>query len=611
MSFMNKFLPTTKEELGGVAPDFIVVSTDAYVDHPSFGHAIISRLAESEGFVVAVLPQPISDAEYLSLGTPKIGFLLSGGVVDSMVSNYTVAKIRRTSDSYSEGGRKGRTPDRAVVFHSRNLKRLFPDTPLVIGGLEASLRRFAHYDYWADSVMPSILADSGADLLIYGMGERPLWDILSAVKKGAALDKIKDVRGTAYLTAFDDFGKSLKDKIDGGEALFLPSFDEVVANKKSYIKAFNTQYNNSEHTADKPMLQKQATGYVVANPPQYPLTTKELDYIYELPYVRDYHPRYKGGVPAIEEVKFSIVSHRGCFGACAYCSITMHQGRLITARSKQSLIKEALMLTEMKDFKGYINDVGGPSANIRMPSCQKQAKAGSCVGKSCLGFGHCANLKADHSEYMGILRELRGLPNVKKVFIRSGIRYDYLMLDPNYKKILKELVEHHISGQLKVAPEHCSDSVLEIMGKPSFGLYRKFCEDYKKINAELGLKQYLVPYLISSHPGCTTKNAIELAVYLKSINYMPLQVQDFYPTPSTKATTMYYTGINPDTMEEVYVPRDKEEKKTQRALMQYRLPENHRIVKTALENEKMTYLIGTGKDCLIKTQADFSKGKRK
>lgn len=593
----TRFLPTTKDELSGLQPDFIVVSCDAYVDHPSFGHAIIARLLESEGFVVAVLPQPIKDSEYLSLGAPKLGFMVSGGVVDSMVSNYTVAKIKRGEDSYSEGGRVGRTPDRAVPFHTKNLKRLFPDVPVVVGGVEASLRRFAHYDYWKDTVMPSILTDCGADLLIYGMGERPLWDILSLVKKGVPLKSIKDIRGTAYLAdSFDE----IKEKADKGEVSFLPSFEEVASDKKSYIKAFNTQFTCSEHTFNKILAQKHGGKYVVVNPPQFPLTTKELDFVYELPYVRGYHPRYKDGVPAISEVKFSITSHRGCYGACAFCSITMHQGRLITARSKESLLREAGLLAKLPDFKGYINDVGGPSANIRLPSCKKQERAGSCKDKNCLGYKKCPNLVADHSEYMEILREMRALPGVKKVFIRSGIRYDYLMADPQYKKILKELVEHHISGQLKVAPEHCSENVLRLMGKPSFALYRKFSEDYKKVNAELGRKQFLVPYLISSHPGSTLKDAIELALFLKSVNYVPLQVQDFYPTPSTKATTMYYTGIDPDTMKEVYVPRTKEEKRTQRALMQYGFPQNYHIVKAALEKEGMAYLIGNSPRCLIK-----------
>ncbi|MDD3947304.1 MAG: YgiQ family radical SAM protein [Clostridia bacterium] len=597
---MNGFLPTTKEELKGSVPDFIVVTADAYVDHPSFGHAIISRLIESEGFSVAILPQPLSDAEYIALGNPKIAFMVSGGVVDSMVANYSVAKIKRDHDSYSEGGRCGRTPDRAVTFHTKNLKRLFPQLPVIIGGVEASLRRFAHYDYWQDTVLPSILIDSGADLLIYGMGERPLWDILSMLKKGVRLKDIKDIRGTAYLMQ-NGIEPSIQQKMDNGQVQFLPSYEEVSANQKSYVKAFNTQYNNSEHTANKPLLQKHGKRYVVVNPPQYPLTTEQLDYVYELPYMREYHPRYKDGVPALTEVKFSVTSHRGCFGACAYCSITMLQGRLISARSKESMLREAKLLTKMPDFKGYINDVSGPSANMRIPSCAKQAKQGSCIGKSCLGYTACDNLKACHSGYLDILREMRELPGIKKVFIRSGIRYDYLMLDPNYKKILKELVEHHISGQLKVAPEHCSESVLKIMGKPSFRLYRKFSEDYKKINSELGYKQFLVPYLISSHPGSTTRDAIELAVFLKSIHYMPLQVQDFYPTPSTKATTMYYTGINPDTMQEVYVPRDKEEKRAQRALMQYGFPQNYEIVKAALEKENMNYLIGNGPNCLIKS----------
>lgn len=595
------FLPTTREELGGETLDFIVVSTDAYVDHPSFGHAIISRLTEAQGFKVGIIAQPKTDEEYLALGEPSKGFLLSGGVVDSMVSNYTVAKKRREADSYSEGGKAGRTPDRALTVHSKNLKRLFPSTPLVIGGIEASLRRTAHYDYWTDRVMPSILQDTGADLLIYGMGEVPLLEILKMVSRGISPDKIREVRGTAYLLDFDGLSKKFKESMKTGGVTFLPSFEETASDKKAFLKAYSVQSKKCEHTSQKPLVQKHGKDYVVVNPPQFPPDTETLDMVYELPYMRTFHPMYKDGVPAIEEVKFSLVSHRGCYGDCAYCALTNHQGKMISARSKASLLREAEMLTKLPGFKGYIHDVGGPSANFRTASCPKQAKAGSCEGKKCIGFSPCKNLVADHSEYLDILREMRKIPGIKKVFIRSGIRYDYLMLDPNREKVLRELCEHHISGQLKVAPEHVSDDVLKIMNKPSFEVYEEFAGLYHKVNKQLGKEQYLVPYLISSHPGSTVQDAIKLAKYLKSINYMPLQVQDFYPTPGTKSTAIYWTGIDPDTMQEVYVAKTPQEKRTQRALMQYGMPRNHEIVREALVGAGMTSLIGNGKNCLIPT----------
>lgn len=593
------FLPTTKEELNGAA-DFILVSADAYVDHPSFGHAVISRLLEAEGFSVGIIPQPKTENEYRALGAPRYAFLVSGGVVDSMVNNYTVAKQKRTADVYSEGGKTGRTPDRAVSVHTKNLKRYFPDSFVIIGGIEASLRRLAHYDYWSDSVRPSILEESGADLLIYGMGEKPLWEISARIKKGIPLQKIKDICGTGYLTTFDGIPNKIKEGIEKKTTKLLPSFREVQNDKRAYSKSFSAEYENSTFPGHA-LVQKEGKEYAVILPPQAPLTTEEMDRVYAFPYERTYHPRYKEGVPAVTEVRFSVTAHRGCFGGCNYCAITMHQGRAVSKRSDESILNEVKLLTELPDFKGYIHDVGGPSANFHAPSCKKQEKNGACKGKQCIGYENCPNLKADHAEYMELLRAIRKIPRVKKAFIRSGIRYDYLMMDRNRREILKELTEFHISGQLKVAPEHCVDRVLKVMNKPSVRLYEAFADLYRSVNKELGKEQYLVPYLISSHPGCTEKDAIELAVFLKKIHYRPEQVQDFYPTPGTKATAMYYTGVDPDTGKEIYVPRTKEEKKTQRALMQYWLPQNHETVRRALVRNGMQRLIGKGVGCLIPT----------
>ncbi|MFI3229717.1 MAG: YgiQ family radical SAM protein, partial [Bacillota bacterium] len=491
------FLPTTLKELNFNQPDFILVSVDAYVDHPSFGHAIISRLVEYHGFSIAIIPQPQTDAEYTALGEPKYGFLVSGGVVDSMVNNYTVAKIKRTTDSYSEGGKVGRIPDRALTVHTKNLRRLFPKTAILIGGIEASLRRFAHYDYWSNCVMPTLLQDAPADLLLYGMGETTIKAILDLAKKGVPLKKIREVAGTAYLEKPINLSKKLQKQIESGDVITMPSFGEVCSDKKKYVEAFNIQYKNSEHVCAKPLIQRHGKLVLVANPPQAPLDSDALDLTYTLPYMRDYHPMYKEGVPSLTEVKFSLTATRGCFGACNYCAITMHQGRIISKRSKQSLITEATELTTKSDFKGYIHDVGGPTANFRNPPCAKQATHGSCDNKTCIGFTPCKNLKADHSEYMDILRALRNIDGVKKVFVRSGIRFDYLMMDSNVKSILKELVEHHISGQLKVAPEHCIDSVLKVMNKTPFRVYKEFSKLYRDINKERGKEQFLVPYLIS------------------------------------------------------------------------------------------------------------------
>ena len=593
------FLPITPEELNGQQPDIVYVIGEAYCDHPSFGHAIVSRLLESLGMSVAILSQPQNDADYLKFGVPKVGFFVTGGVVDSMVNNYTVAKRRRDTDVYSEGGDVGRRPDRCVDVYCKNLKRLFPESAVVIGGIEASLRRFAHYDYWADRVMPSILVSSGADLLIYGMGERPITEIIKLVQKGVPLKDIRDVRGTCYLESFDNLSSKLKKAIEERDAIFCPSFEQVRDDKKAYVEAFNVQSAQNDHVNGKILLQKHLGKYVVQNRSQLPLSPKEMDAVYELPYMRDYHPSYTRGVPAMQEVKYSLTSVRGCFGSCNYCALTYHQGRIVQKRSKESLVNEAKKLIADKDFKGYIHDVGGPTANFRDPACAKQMKNGVCAGKPCIGFKKCPNLQVSHEEYIELLRELRQLEGVKRVFVRSGIRYDYVMYDKD-DTFLKELVKHHISGQLKVAPEHVSDNVLEAMNKPPFSLYLAFKKKFDDLNARLGKKQYLVPYLISSHPGCTLKDAIRLAQYLKSIGYMPEQVQDFYPTPSTKSTCMYYTGINPDTGKPIYVPKDKREKMMQRALMQWRKKSNYELVHEALIEAGRQDLIGFAQECLIK-----------
>lgn len=593
------FLPVTPEELNGQQPDIVYVIGEAYCDHPSFGHAIVSRLLESLGMTVAILSQPQNDDDYKKFGVPKVGFFVTGGVVDSMVNNYTVAKRKRDVDVYSEGGEVGRRPDRCVDIYCHNLKRLFPDSAVVIGGIEASLRRFAHYDYWADRVMPSILVSSGADLLIYGMGERPITEIVRLVQKGVPLKDIRDVRGTCYLEKYENLSSKLKKAIEEREAIFCPSFEQVRDDKKAYVEAFNIQSKQNDHVKGKILLQKHQGKYLVQNRSQLPLSPEEMDKVYELPYMRDYHPSYTRGVPAMQEVKFSLTSVRGCFGSCNYCALTYHQGRIVQKRSKESLVREAKTLISDKDFKGYIHDVGGPTANFRDPACTKQMKGGVCAEKPCIGYRKCPNLQVSHEEYIELLRDLRQLEGVKKVFVRSGIRYDYVMYDKD-DTFLKELVKHHISGQLKVAPEHVSDNVLEAMNKPPFSLYLAFKKKFDDLNARLGKKQYLVPYLISSHPGCTLKDAIRLAEYLKSIGYMPEQVQDFYPTPSTKSTCMYYTGINPDTGKEIYVPKDKREKMMQRALMQWRKKSNYDLVHEALVEAGRQDLIGFTEECLIK-----------
>lgn len=572
------FLPINKSETDGQRLDFVLISSDAYVDHPTYGHAVIARLIESEGFTVGIIPQPITDADFHAFDKPNIAYLISSGVVDSMVNNYTVAKRRRDVDVYSPPSKQGKRPDRQIIAYTKTLKRLFPDVPVIIGGIEASLRRFCHYDYWADKIMPSILTDSGADLLVYGMGENPFWDILARIKKGVPLLKIKDVRGTSVVYDGDD-----KDKLISKGYVKLPSQNDIAEDKINYAKAFSVESKNTDALNADVLFQKQSDGRIVLqNLPAYPLTVEQMDKIYAFPYERNYHPSYEseGGIKSIEEVKFSVTSHRGCFGSCSFCAINYHQGRRIQKRSDESIISEIELLTRDNDFKGYIHDLSGPSANFREPACDKQKTCGVCKNRYCIGNKPCPNLKIDHSGFINLLRKARAVKGVKKVFIRSGIRYDYLAYDKD-KTVLPELVKHHISGQLKVAPEHISDNVLKVMNKPSFSVYKKFSDMYAEANLKEGKKQFLVPYLISSHPGCTVNDAVELTEYLKSIGYMPKQVQDFYPTPSTRATCMYYTGVDPDTFNPVYVPKKPSEKRMQRALLQYRLPENRQLVNEA------------------------------
>lgn len=591
------FLPFLKEDVSG-SVDFVMIIPEAYVDHPSFGHAIVSRLIEAEGFSIAIVSLPQRDEDFCRFGKPNIAFLVSGGVVDSMVNNYTVNKNRRKFDEYAENGTPGKRPDRAVTVYTRTLKRLYPDCAVIIGGIEASLRRMAHYDYWSDTVMPSILVDSRADLLMYGMGERAWWDILNSLKKGIPIKKIKDVEGTAYLSSYENLPNAVKEKMSAGEIIFCPSFEEIATDKHAYVKAYKLQYENGNYLSGKMLAQKHRKEYVIVNTPSRPLTVEEMDYTYALPYELLPHPSYSGKIPALEEIRFSITDHRGCFGSCSYCALSYHQGRAVSKRSKESIVSEAKKLSLLPDFKGYIHDIGGPTANFRNPSCEFQKKVGICKNKQCIGNAPCANLIVDHSEYLDILRTVRELPRIKKVFIRSGIRFDYLMYDKS-EEFFDELCTHHISGQLKVAPEHCCDKVLKLMNKPPFAVYESFRKKYEKKNIELGKKQFLVPYLISSHPGCTAEDAVKLTEYLMKIGYMPEQVQDFYPTPATKSTCMFYTGIDPDTGEEIFVPKSAAEKRVQRALLQYRKAENLSIIKP--------YLLKYGK----KKEDNRHRGKRK
>ncbi len=594
----NKFLPICKKDMderGIQQLDFVYVIGDAYVDHPSFGHAIISRVLEAHGYTVGIISQPDwkDDHSISILGEPRLGFLVAAGNMDSMVNHYTVSKKRRSTDAYTPGGVMGKRPDYATITYCNLIRRNYKKTPIIIGGIEASLRRLAHYDYWSDSLKRSILLDSGADLLLYGMGERSIVEVADALNSGLLVRDITFIDGTVYKT---------RKKEDIYDAIFLPDYSELKADKKNYAKSFYVQYQNTDPFSGKRLAESyDYKTFVVQNSPSKPLTIEEMDDVYALPYMRTYHPSYEkaGGVPAISEVKFSLVSNRGCFGGCSFCALTFHQGRIIQVRSHESIIEEAKMLTKEPDFKGYIHDVGGPTANFRAPACKKQLKHGACPNKQCLFPKPCDNLIADHRDYRALLKQLRALPGVKKVFIRSGIRFDYLLADKD-QSFLKELCEYHVSGQLKVAPEHISDAVLKYMGKPENSVYRRFVQSYQKMNEKIGRKQFLVPYLMSSHPGSTLKEAVELAEFLRDFGYMPEQVQDFYPTPSTLSTCMYYTGVDPRTMEPVYTAVNPHEKAMQRALIQYRNPKNYELVSEALHKAGRTDLIGFDKKCLIR-----------
>lgn len=587
------FLPVTKEDMvarGWEQPDFVLVTGDAYVDHPSFGHAIISRVLESRGYKVAILAQPDwhSDEDFKRFGKPRLGFLISSGNVDSMVNNYSVFKRKRKNDSYSPGGEAGYRPDRAVIVYSNRAKEAYKDAPIILGGIEASLRRFAHYDYWEDKVRRSILLDSKADLLIYGMGERTIVEIAEALESGIPAKDITWIKGSAYRTKISE--NDLKPSKD---VKILPAYQDILDSKSKYAESFKLQYINNDFISGKTLIEPYGNDIViVVNPPSEPLNTIDLDDVYELPYQGMNHPMYDavGGVPAIEEVKFSIVANRGCYGGCAFCALAYHQGRIVQGRSKESIVKEAEFLTKRSDFKGYIHDIGGPTANFHSPACEKQQEFGICKNKECLYPEPCSNLIVDHKEYIDLLRSVRKLPGVKKVFIRSGIRYDYVMADES-NEFLEEICEHHISGILKVAPEHISTRVLKRMRKPSGLVFEEFSKKYKEINEKLGKKQYLIPYLISSHPGSDLEDAIELALYLKKSGFVPDQVQDFYPTPGTLSTCMYYTGLDPMNGDEVYVAKDIKEKKLQRALLQYNKKDNWKLVKEALEKAGRTDLI--------------------
>lgn len=601
---LEGFLPLTRQDMldrGLDQLDFVYIIGDAYVDHPSFGHAIISRILESHGYTVGIISQPDwKNEESITIyGKPRLAFLISAGNMDSMVNHYYVSKKKRKVDAYTPGGIMGKRPDYATIVYGNLIRHTYKDVPVIIGGIEASLRRLAHYDYWSNSFKHSVLLDSQADMISYGMGERSIVEIADALASGMDISDITYIPGTVYktkdisgITGFSD------EKLNG---ILLPSYEEMKKDSSLYAKSFRIQYENTDPFTGRILAEPYDHGvYVVQNPPSMPLSTQEMDDVYALPYMRTFHPSYKekGGVPAIKEIKFSLISNRGCFGGCSFCALTFHQGRIVQTRSHDSILNEAKEMTKDPEFKGYIHDVGGPTANFRHPSCEKQLKTGVCKNKQCLFPKPCNNLKADHKDYLSLLRKLRSLPGVKKVFIRSGIRFDYLLADPD-DTFFKELVTYHVSGQLKVAPEHISDAVLSRMGKPENKVYEKFVNKYHKINEKLGKKQYLVPYLMSSHPGSTLKEAIELAEYLRDLGYMPEQVQDFYPTPSTVSTVMYYTGIDPRNGEKVYVCRNPHEKAMQRALIQYRDPKNYDLVSEALYKAGRTDLIGFDKKCLI------------
>ena len=593
------FLPATPEELkerGIGQPDFVYVIGDAYVDHPSFGPAIIGRVLESRGYTVAILSQPDwRDPQSIQVyGEPRLAFLVSSGNMDSMVNHYSVSKKRRKTDAYTPGGLMGKRPDRADMVYSSLIRSVYRHTPIILGGIEASLRRLAHYDYWSDSFKRSLLLDSGADLISYGMGERSIVEIADALASGIAIRDLTFVEGTVYKASRRE---------DIYDAVFLPDYESMKADKRLYAESFAIQQKNADPIRGRRLAEAYSSHtFIVQNPPAKPLSQEELDVVYALPFQRAVHPAClrAGEVPAFSEIKFSLTSCRGCFGACSFCALTFHQGRIIQARSQESLVEEARRMSADPDFKGYIHDVGGPTADFRRPACEKQGKHGACPDRQCLFPKPCPNLRADHAEYISLLRKLRELPGVKKVFIRSGIRFDYVLADPKGDVFLQELCEHHVSGQLKVAPEHVSDRVLSHMGKPSRSVYEAFCRKYRAMNERLGKKQYLVPYLMSSHPGSTLKEAVELAEYCRDLGYMPEQVQDFYPTPSTLSTCMYYTGLDPRDMSPVYVPKNPHEKAMQRALIQYRDPKNRELVLEALEKSGRTDLIGFGPKCLVR-----------
>lgn len=602
----REFLPISMDEArerGWDRVDFVYVSGDAYVDHPSFGAAIITRVLEANGYRVGVIAQPDwKDPESIAVfGEPRLGFLVSAGNMDSMVNHYTSSKKPRRSDAYSPGGKAGLRPNHAAAVYGNLIRRIYKNTPIIVGGIEASLRRLAHYDYWSDKLKRSILLDSGADIVSYGMGERSIVEIADALAAGLSIEDITFIDGTVYKT------RSLEHVYD---AVVLPSFERMQADKLAYAESFGVQYRNSDPFTGKRLVEEYPHGvYVVQNPPAKPLSRAELDAVYRLPYARTYHPVYEeaGGVPAIAEVKFSLASNRGCFGECSFCALTFHQGRIVQSRSKESLIEEAKAFLDDPDFKGYIHDVGGPTANFRAAACKKQLTHGACPHKSCLFPEPCAKLEVDHTDYLDVLRSLRALPGVKKVFIRSGVRFDYALADSD-DSFIRELCEHHVSGQLKVAPEHVSDAVLSVMGKPKNQVYERFRKRYARVNADLGKKQYLVPYLMSSHPGSTLKEAVELAEYCRDLGYMPEQVQDFYPTPSTISTCIYYTGVDPRTMKPVYTPKSTHEKALQRALIQYRDPKNYDLVVEALRKAARDDLIGFDEKCLVRPRKNGKGG---
>ena len=605
----GNFLPITREEMkerGWDQVDFVYVSGDAYVDHPSFGHAIITRLLESRGYRVGIIAQPDwrKPESVQVFGEPRLGFLVSAGNMDSMVNHYSVSKKRRKTDAYTPGGEMGKRPDYACVVYGNLIRQTYKKTPIILGGIEASLRRMAHYDYWSDKLKRSVLLDSGADVISYGMGEHSIVELAEALDAGIPVEDITYIAGTVVKT------KSLDSIYD---AEILPSFEDLKADKMNYARSFYTQYLNTDAFNGKRLVEPYSDHlYVVQNPPATPLTQMEMDDVYSLPYQRTYHPSYeaKGGVPAIKEIKFSLISNRGCFGGCSFCALTFHQGRIVQVRSHESLIEEAKEITKDKDFKGYIHDVGGPTANFRHPSCKKQMEHGVCKTRQCLFPSPCKNLDADHRDYVSLLRKLRDIPKVKKVFIRSGIRFDYLLADKK-QEFLRELCEYHVSGQLKVAPEHVAGPVLSLMGKPEHKVYEEFTRQFYKMNERIGKEQYLVPYLMSSHPGSTLKEAVELAEYCRDLGYMPEQVQDFYPTPSTLSTCMYYTGVDPRTMQKVYVPKSPHEKAMQRALIQYRNPELYDLVIEALHKAGRSDLIGFGPKCLVRPRQMRGSGNDK